>query len=255
MAERHPWEPDYRLEYSSRRMVEVSGELVEGTLVVAELPAALRDCRQLALSCVDTGRSVPVQVDRTGTARVAWLVPERLKAGQARRYRLAGAATAAAAGGVRFEDDGKQLSAKVGDKPFLTYNSAVVASPNPEEPYYARSGHIHPLFSPSGRTMTDDFSPAHAHQPGVMFAWRKSTFEGSGADCWDQKTGQGRVEHVRVEAAAGGPVFGSLVARLRHVSLTAPGAPKPMLDEIWHVRKDQRDRKATWLIAGIQQVA
>lgn len=37
MAERRPWEPDYRLEYSSRRMVEVSGELVEGTLVVAEI--------------------------------------------------------------------------------------------------------------------------------------------------------------------------------------------------------------------------
>ncbi len=32
------------------------------------------------------------------------------------------------------------------------------------------------------------------------------------------------------------------------------GNPEPF-DEIWHVRKDQRDRKATWLIAGIQQVA
>jgi predicted lipid-binding transport protein (Tim44 family) len=30
--------------------------------------------------------------------------------------------------------------------------------------------------------------------------------------------------------------------------------PQPF-DEIWHVRQDQRDRKATWLIAGIQQVA
>jgi len=30
--------------------------------------------------------------------------------------------------------------------------------------------------------------------------------------------------------------------------------PEPF-DEIWHVRQDQRDRKATWLLAGIQQVA
>ena len=30
--------------------------------------------------------------------------------------------------------------------------------------------------------------------------------------------------------------------------------PEPF-DEIWHVRQDQRDRKATWLIAGIQQVS
>jgi predicted lipid-binding transport protein (Tim44 family) len=34
----------------------------------------------------------------------------------------------------------------------------------------------------------------------------------------------------------------------------ADGNPEPF-DEVWHVRKDQRDRKATWLIAGIQQVA
>lgn len=30
--------------------------------------------------------------------------------------------------------------------------------------------------------------------------------------------------------------------------------PEPF-DEVWHVRQDQRDRKATWLIAGIQQAA
>jgi hypothetical protein len=208
----------------------------EGTLVLAELPAALRDCRQLTLSRVDTGQSLPVQVDRTEKTRVAWIVQDRLPADQSRRYRLAAAVTAAPAGGVRFEDDGKHLLARVGDKPFLTYNSAVVASPNPKEPYYARSGYIHPLLSPSGRTITDDFNPDHAHQHGVMFAWRKSRFEGRGADCWDQKTGQGRVEHVRIEAAASGPVFGSFVARLRHVSLTVPDAPKPMLDETWLVR-------------------
>jgi predicted lipid-binding transport protein (Tim44 family) len=34
----------------------------------------------------------------------------------------------------------------------------------------------------------------------------------------------------------------------------ADGNPEPF-DEVWHVRKDQRDRKATWLIAGIQQVS
>jgi len=31
--------------------------------------------------------------------------------------------------------------------------------------------------------------------------------------------------------------------------------PSRAFDEVWHVRQDRRDRKATWLIAGIQQVA
>ena len=46
------------------------------------------------------------------------------------------------------------------------------------------------------------------------------------------------------------------IASVRFTGLireTADGNPAPF-DEIWHVRQDQRDRKATWLIAGIQQV-
>ena len=47
------------------------------------------------------------------------------------------------------------------------------------------------------------------------------------------------------------------IASVRFTGLIREAAeanPEPF-DEIWHVRKDQRDRKSTWLIAGIQQVA
>ncbi len=47
------------------------------------------------------------------------------------------------------------------------------------------------------------------------------------------------------------------IASVRFTGLLREAAdanPEPF-DEIWHVRQDQRDRKATWLIAGIQQVA
>jgi predicted lipid-binding transport protein (Tim44 family) len=46
------------------------------------------------------------------------------------------------------------------------------------------------------------------------------------------------------------------IASVRFTGLVREAAdanPEPF-DEIWHVRQDQRDRKATWLIAGIQQV-
>jgi hypothetical protein len=137
--------------------------------------------------------------------------------------------------GVLVDDDGKHLVASVAGKPVLTYNHAVVPSPDPEQPYYARSGHIHPVFSPSGQMVTDDFNPDHMHQHGIMFAWTKSTFEGRPANCWDQKGGQGNVEHVKVEATSSGPVCGSFTVRLRHVNLNAPEGPKPMLDETWQV--------------------
>ena len=176
--------------------------------------------------------------------RVAWIIGGKLKAGQICRYRLTAAAAATPAGeNVSVIDDDKGVQVKVGGKPVLVYNCTVVPSPNPKEPYYARSGYIHPLLSPSGQVVTDDFNPDHAHQHGIMFAWRQATFEGKPSDCWDQKTGHGRVEHVRLEAFEGGPVFGLLRTRLRHVSLTVPDAPKAMLDEIWQVRiYNRRDR-------------
>ncbi len=45
------------------------------------------------------------------------------------------------------------------------------------------------------------------------------------------------------------------IASVRFTGLTrdSTGANPEPFDEIWHVRQDQRDRKATWLIAGIQQ--
>ena len=47
------------------------------------------------------------------------------------------------------------------------------------------------------------------------------------------------------------------IASVRFTGLireTAEANPEPF-DEVWHVRQDRRERKATWLIAGIQQVA
>ncbi len=47
------------------------------------------------------------------------------------------------------------------------------------------------------------------------------------------------------------------IASVRFTGLVREAAnanPEPF-DEVWHVRQDRRDRKSTWLIAGIQQVA
>jgi len=215
----------------------------EGVVVVAELPPSLRDQDAFTLTRLDTGRPVPVERLSAADPRLTWILRDRLPAGEVRRYRLACRRRDASdterpspSERVRVEDDGKHLIVKVAEKPVLVYNHAVVPSPDPAQPCYARSGHIHPVYNPSGQVVTDDFNPNHMHQHGIMFAWTKSTFEGRPANCWDQKGGQGNVEHVKTEATHSGPVFGSFTARLRHVNLNAPEGPEPMLDETWHVR-------------------
>ena len=209
----------------------------EDCVVVTELPSALRGRQHFTLTRIDNGQSVPVQVQPDKTPNVVWILDEGLAAGKVREYRLAPTNDAPAIkAGVTVIDDGKRLTVKVGDKPVLVYNQAVVPSPDPEQPYYAKSGYIHPVYNPSGQVVTDDFNPDHAHQHGIMFAWRKTTFEGRTTNGWDQKTGTGKVEHAELIDFASGPVFGSFTARMQQVDLSAPGGPKPALNETWRVR-------------------
>ena len=74
------------------------------------------------------------------------------------------------------------------------------------------------------------------HQHAVFFAWVNTTFEGRHLDFWNQKEQTGRIEHATTLAMAGGPVFGQFQVKLRHDDMTAPGGPKPVLDEVWTVR-------------------
>jgi hypothetical protein len=157
------------------------------------------------LTQLDDGREVETQPLPGSPPRVVWMLREHLRLG-------------------------------VGDRPVLQYNAAMVESPEGIEPYFRRSGQIHPLFTPSGVIVSDDFPPDHAHQHAVFFAWVNTTFEGRHLDFWNQKEQTGRIEHVATLETLGGPVFGQFQVKLRHDDLTAPGGPKPVLDEVWTVR-------------------
>ena len=224
----------------------------EDALLSVELPPSLRDSRSVTLTQIDSGAQVPVQVDRSGTPRAVWILPRKLAAGQVERYRLAPADRRSAGEAVTVTNDEKQLSVRVGAKPVLVYHQAAVPPPDLKEPCYARSGQIHPVYNPSGQVVTDDMNHEHTHQHGIMFAWRKSSFEGNPSDCWDQKGGQGRIEHMRTEAVGGGPVFGFFTVRLRHSSLTAA---KPMLDETWCVRVYNRSDCFVFDLESVQTCA
>lgn len=217
--------------------VAAGGHDRHGTVVAFDLPDILRDSRSLMLMRIDTGRTVPVQIDRTSDPRAVWIIRDKLQAGGTRRYRLSSAAVQSSTkDGVRIEDDGRRLWVKVRGKPVLAYNHAVVPSQDPLRPYFARSGHIHPVFNPAGRQVTDDFSPDHPHQHGIMFAWSNCTFQGRNVNFWAQSSKLGTVEHVKLEGFGGGPVFGSFAARLHHVALEPDGGRKPVLEGRWRVR-------------------
>ncbi len=46
------------------------------------------------------------------------------------------------------------------------------------KPIFRRGGYLHPIYSLSGKAITDDFPPNHIHHHGVWFSWSNAEFEG-----------------------------------------------------------------------------
>ena len=97
--------------------------------------------------------------------------------------------------------------------------------------YYRRSGFIHPLYSPNGSVLTDDFPAGHAHQHGVFMTWVNTTFRNQKLDFWNQHQKTGTVAHAEVISIEEGPVFTRIKTKLRHLSLVHG----PVLEEVWTI--------------------
>lgn len=150
--------------------------------------------------------------------------------------------SAVAAGGFRVEETEAALTVRAGEKTVLVYHKAVVEPPAGENPLYRRSGFIHPLVSPGGQVLTDDFPVGHVHQHALFNAWTETTFRGEPHDFWNQAKGVGTVEHVAVLDRFEGAEKAGFRVRLRQVSLKHG----PALDEVWAVTVQAGE--ATWVV-------
>lgn len=220
-------------------LLEVSaGKQARQNCVISTRVPQLLERQNLTLVRVEDSTEIPIQIDTSGDQRqVVWILRKPLPKNATRQYRLyAGKSREDQAAHVTVADDGKHLNVKVDGKPVLTYNHALVPAPKRDEAYYDKSGYIHPLYTPSGKVITDDFNPNHAHQHGIMFSWRKMIFEGRESNGWDQKSQLGKVEHNKVDSFVSGPVFGSFTTTIDHIDLTKKTGPVTMLKEDWQVR-------------------
>src|SRR5205085_556715 len=157
--------------------------------------------------------------------RQATFVLPELKAGAKKDYILEGlksdAASAAidAAGGVQLVKEGQRLKFASAGHQLIGYQLEGEL-PRPDiDPLFLRGGYIYPVYTPSGRTVTEHYyhptSPRHLHQQSIWFAWTKTEFEGRSPDFWNMGTGTGKVEFVALDETTSGPIFGGFKSRLR----------------------------------------
>lgn len=198
------------------------------------LPDSFAEAPSLTMQRLETAQNVALQ---RSAGEVTWILTDRIARGQKRLYRLfASNIPQRQTETVTCRDTGRALELAVSGRPVLTYHTATVMPP-PELPaVFKRSGFLHPVRTPSGRVVTADFPADHAHQHGIFFAWKQSEFEGRPIDFWNQADETGAVEHVAVNQTQNGPVFAEFDVSLRHVDISAPQGPRPVLDETWTVR-------------------
>lgn len=180
----------------------------------------------------ERGRRWPVQTESDGTA---CLVIPWQAAGETLVLRLTAEATAPTGGAIETKEARGGLAFTEAGSAVLSYHLDPTALPRPGIPTeYHRSGYIHPIFSPSGALVSDDYPPDHIHHHGIWSPWTKTEFQGRTPDFWNMGKKTGTVERVALDRTWGGPVHGGFVARHRMVDLSAP-TPVTALHETWEV--------------------
>lgn len=149
-----------------------------------------------------------------------WFVTESIESDSPASFEVWGHRKVVAASSDEFsiEDNQRDLTVNTRGKPILTYNYAIDQPPRAANPLYQRSGYLHPLYTPQGHILTDDFPPDHLHQHAIFTAWVKTTFRGRNVDFWNQAKGQGTVRHHALRTSTTKGNFAHLATRLQHVA-------------------------------------
>jgi hypothetical protein len=203
----------------------------QGSVITFTLPEDLKGKSYRLRS--DSGQMVPLQVD---AERRATFVLAELKAGTTRTFRLEEmkSAKTTAAQGIQAVREGKKLKFTTAGRQVLGYQIEGELPRADIKPIFRRGGYIHPVVTPAGRTVTDDYPADHLHHHGVWWAWTKTEFEGRKPDFWNMGDGTGTVEFVALDDTWSGAVHSGFKARHRFVDVSGP-SPKTVLNEVWEV--------------------
>jgi hypothetical protein len=212
----------------------------------------------LELYEVSDGRRVltPSQIEPGFDPRLWWVLAGTTSAGTTRTFELArgaidGSIERTPAPAVDIQDDGDSLTVVLRDRPVLRYRYTTLPPQDGASPLYARSGFIHPLWSPGGEVLTRIQPPDHLHHVGLWNPWTHTEFEGREIDFWNLVKGEGTVRFKELLSTTVDRVYGGFRALHEHVDLTAPdpSGAKVALKEEWQVRVWARGPSAEgWLI-------
>lgn len=144
---------------------------------------------------------------------------------------------------LSLEQTNDYLRISHGEKPVLEYR-ITSGMPDSLPEHYERTGFLHPVYSPEGQVLTDDFPVGYAHQHGFFTAWTNTTYQDSFVDFWNTQNGQAMVRHQEVLETMETDGYLGFKTKLTHHSRLHND--EPVLEERYTVRVHDRDDVFAW---------
>lgn len=147
--------------------------------------------------------------------------------------------------GIHFLNDAVQLI-DTENNPVLQYRTGPggLNLQHVEEIYY-RGGYLHPLFTPKGHVITEQYTQRRPHQNGIWTGWYKTEWNGIEPNFWIQDEGTGEVEVHSIDKIRNGPVYAELQTT-HHFIETITGNFAPILSDKWTVRAYAIPESESW---------
>ncbi|GMW01728.1 MAG: hypothetical protein AMXMBFR84_28650 [Candidatus Hydrogenedentota bacterium] len=81
-------------------------------------------------------------------------------------------------------DEAGKLTVRDGEEPVLVYNYEPVQAPEGVDAHFTRSSYLHPVYSPNGSVVTQDFPDDHYHHRGIFWGWPMTRIGDRIIDIW-----------------------------------------------------------------------
>lgn len=175
-----------------------------------------------------TGETLPFQLSDDGTA--SFILPV-LAAGKTAEFELLAIARPLPSSVVASVID-DLVNFRIQERPITSFVGKGKLPREDIPPIYLRGGYLHPLRTPMGNIVTDDYPANHIHHHGIWTAWTSTVFQGRKPDFWNMGAGKGKVDCKEIGFSWSGPVHAGLEAENEYLDLTS-GEPITALNESW----------------------
>lgn len=198
---------------------------------------------------IDTNHlPLPMQVE-AGTAR---FIVSNLPAGNHRSFTVQTNLPPNPVQTVEARRTPEAIALHSGDRLIARYLAGPGEFPRPGiREVFRRGGYLHPILTPTGRPITDDYPPNHVHHHGFWTAWTRTEWEGRHPDFWNMGQGTGRGDYASLDSVTQGPVFAGFQSRQVFTDLTIT-PPQTVLEERWVVRAYRPAAEAGYFLIDVE---